>query len=262
MAFRLGLAQTRHPEDGNVVSLVENVASEAASREVDLLVFPESLMSRYEAEREQFVQEAQPVGGPFTQAVDAIAARAGLWIVYTMNEKNPDGGLPFNTAILTDSSGTRHGAYRKVHLFDSHSTTESSRMSAGNKLLAPIDTPFCKLGICICYDLRFPEAARFAATRGCELLVYPAAWVAGDNKILQWHTLLAARAIENGMFVAGVSRSDDGYIGSSAVFAPDGTLVAQADAGEQLIVCEIDIDAVREMREKIPVLEHLHPEAY
>lgn len=264
MTFTIGLAQTQHPADGDVTAMVERWAQKAAGAGVDLLVFPESLMSRYEEEQERFVNEAQPLDGPFASAIDAIAARYGLWIVYTVNELNPDGSLPFNTAVITDSSGTRRSAYRKVHLFDSHTTQESSRMSAGSLLAQPVEAPFCTIGLAICYDLRFPEVACQAALAGCTLMIYPSAWVAGNGKRLQWETLLAARAIENGMFVAGVSRSDDGYIGASLLAAPDGSIVAQAGGTgtEELLVCTVDPSAVEEMRAKIPSLQHRRPDVY
>jgi len=261
MDFTIGLAQTCHPADGNVVALVDEFAAQAKERGVDLLVFPESLMSRYEAERADFLAESQPIGGPFTQSIDAIAAHYGLWIVYTMNEANPD-GLPFNTAIIADAQGQRRGFYRKVHLFDSATTQESERMAASDKLFEPIETPFGKIGLGICYDLRFPELALAAAMKDCEIMIYPAAWVDGQGKANQWKTLLAARAIENGMFVVGVCRADKGYVGCSRVVAPDGELLAQADSTEQLVVCSIDTQESARMRKAIPSLKHRRPEIY
>ena len=261
MRFTIGLAQTCHPADGDVPALVDAYAARAAERGADMIVFPESLMSRYEKERAAFLAESQPLDGPFTQAIDAIAAKRGLWIAYTMNEANPE-GLPFNTAIISDDQGKRRGIYRKVHLFDSATTQESERMAAGDLLFAPIEAPFARIGLGICYDLRFPELARAAALAGCEVMLYPAAWVDGPGKARQWKALLAARAIENGMFAVGVCRADEGYVGCSCAVAPDGEALAQADAAEQLLTCEIDTDACARMRAAIPVLQHRRPEIY
>ena len=312
MNVTIALAQSCHPANGNVIDLVERFATEAQAEGADLLVFPESLMSRYEAEIGDFRAESQPLDGPFTQAIDAIAARFGLWIVYTMNERNDlerEGetptshacidnklnvhadaasntnldvdargsagteanaianahakrGLPFNTAIVTDNTGVRRGFYRKIHLFDSATTTESERMAASDRLFSPIDTPFGKLGLAICYDLRFPEVARAAALEGCDIMVYPAAWVDGPGKALQWETLLAARAIENEMFVVGVSRADKGYVGNSVVIGPDGTVHVRGDREERLLVARIDTDDLARMRAAIPVFDHRRPDAY
>ena len=284
MQFTLALAQTKHPQDGDVVALVQQWASRAAQAGAQLLVFPESLMSRYEIDRGDFIAQSQPVGGPFCQAVEAVAVRYGLWILYTMNELNTGdaecsaldldmdedcdslnaGSLlrPFNTAILVDDQGVRRGVYRKVHLFDTDFTQESSRMSAGDVLFNPIDTPFGRIGMAICYDLRFPEVARFAALRGCDLMIYSAAWVDGPQKVEQWRSLLAARAVENQMYVAGLSRCDKGYIGNSAVYGPDALPIAQAGSGEELLLCSLDCCNLADFRAKMPVLEHRRPALY
>lgn len=262
MQFRVGIAQTCHPEDGDVVALVERFAADAKARGVELLVFPESLMSRFEATLGDFLAQSQPVDGPFTQAIDAIAARYGLWIVYTMNELNDKGGQPFNTALVVDDSGIRRGVYRKVHLFDSATTQESERMSASDALFTPIDTPFGTLGLAICYDLRFPEVARLAALAGCTIMAYPSAWVAGPTKVEQWETLLRARAIENELFVLGACRADEGYIGTSTIVGPDGSVLAQAGGEETLLCANIDTDALERMRAAIPVFDHRRPDAY
>lgn len=259
MACRLGLAQVCHPENGDVVSLVVKYARQAADERVDLLVFPESLMCRYEEKIAAFKKNAEPLDGEFSRAMDNIAAHYGLWLVYTMNERNdshPD-AKPFNTAVVVDPLGIRRGVYRKVHLFDTDFTQESSRMSAGDKPFDPIKTPFGKLGLAICYDLRFPEVARSAAKAGCDIMLYPSAWVSGPCKELQWKTLLASRAIENQMFVAGVSRADEGYIGCSCAFGPDGVVLAQADDKERLLVFELDVSSLGDFRQKMPIIQHL-----
>lgn len=261
MKVTFGAAQTCHPADGDVVALVERFASQAKAQGVDMLVFPESLMSRYEAEIGDFLAESQPIGGPFTQAVDAIAAKYELWIVYTMNEIN-EGRKPYNTAIVVDLAGERRGVYRKVHLFDSATTQESERMSSSDELFVPIETPFGKLGVAICYDLRFPEVARKAALEGCDIMVYPSAWVDGPRKAEQWETLLTARAIENEMFVVGVCRADEGYIGTSLIIGPDGVVHARGGTSEELMVATIDLEDLGRMRAAIPVMQHRRPEVY
>jgi predicted amidohydrolase len=262
MKTTIGLAQTIHPTDANTLAVVERFAAQAHEAGIDLLVFPESLMSRYEAEKAQFLREAEVLDGPFSTAVCEIAARYGLWMVYTMNEKNPAGGNPFNTAVVVDSSGARQGVYRKVHLFDTSFTKESDRMQAGSSFFDVLETPFGKLGLGICYDLRFPEQARAAALAGADIMIYPAAWVDGKTKAEQWHTLLAARAIENEMFVVGVSRADEGYIGQSAVANPYGILVASGGPGEELITCTIDISLRKQVYEGMPVFDHRRTDIY
>ena len=262
MKVTIGLAQTCHPDDGDVIGLVERWALDAKRRGVDLLVFPESLMTRYELALGQFEAEAQPLDGPFARTVDDIARRTGLWMVYTVNEKNPDSLKPFNTAVVVDDEGCVRATYRKVHLFDAGPHRESDRMSAGDTILRPIDTPFGKLGIGICYDLRFPELARRQAIEGAEILVYPAAWVDGAGKKRQWETLLAARAIENELFAVGVCRADDGYIGSSLVASPYGRGLVEAGSDEGFYLCTLDTDGLKPLRENMPIFGHRRPDIY
>lgn len=283
MSFILGLAQCTHPADGNVVGMARFWFEAAAASKVDLLVFPEAFMGPYDEERGCYRADPEPLDGPFAHAIDALAAEFGIWIVYTLNELNPSGGRPFNTAVVTDSAGAQRGAYRKVHLFDAQGYRESDRLSAGSELFAPIETPFGKLGLAICYDLRFPEVARAAALAGCQVMLYPAAWVSGPKKALQWETLLEARAIENSMFVAGVTRTDRGYIGNSCIFGPDGALLADGEpafgselpksmqpdefdernaATEMLVMAQIDLTRIDEVRTATPSLAHRRPDVY
>lgn len=261
MEFVLGLAQTCHPKEGSVLELVDCVAAKAKKTGVDLLVFPESLMTRYEKELGDFLAAAEPLDGEFCSGVNAIAAKYGLWMVYTANELNPE-GRPFNTAVVVDDEGVICGAYRKTHLFDTDFTRESDRMGKGGVLFDPIDTPFGRIGLGICYDLRFPEVARFAALRGADMLFYPAAWVDGKLKADQWRTLLRARAIENELFVAGVSRADAGYIGQSCVIDPQGVVVAAGGPDEDLVVTRVDTAKIAEARSRMPVLDHRRPQLY
>lgn len=262
MEFTLGLAQCRHRADGDAVALVREYARQARSAGVDFIVFPESLMSRYEMDRGDFAAASQPLGGPFSRAVEGIAREFGLWMIYTMNERNDADGLPFNTAVLVDDGGARRGVYRKAHLFDTDSTKESSRMSAGGALFDPVSTPFGTIGMAICYDLRFPEVTRRAALAGCDVMVFPAAWVDGPGKVRQWKALLAARAIENQLYTVGVSRCDEGYIGHSCAFAPDGAALVEAGPQEGLFTCSVDAGKLVGSRRAMPVLDHRRPELY
>ena len=95
-----------------------------------------------------------------------------------------------------------------------------------------------------------------------QILLYPAAWVSGPGKTEQWETLLRARAIENGLFVAGVSSCDEQRIGNSRVYGPDGTLIAAGEEGEELITCEIDIQEIERVRTSTPSLKHRRPDCY
>ncbi len=258
--FRLGMAQTGFPPDGDVLAQVASFAAHAKDAGVQLLAFPENLMQPAELDASQLAALAEPLDGPFAQAMGQIARTHGLWLAFTMSERNPAGGPPFNTAVVVDAQGAVRGSYRKCHLYDAHGVRESDRMSAGDALCAPIRTPFCTLGLGICYDLRFPEVARTLALGGCDLILFPAAWHDGPRKARHWQTLLAARAIENECYVAGICHAGDRYVGTSHVFGPLGEELA--GGSDDLLVCDVAPDATRAARDAMPVFAHRRPELY
>lgn len=271
---KIALAQCRRSDDGDVLAMAAGYVRRAQAEDAELVVFPEAMMTAYDGSPTRFAAASQPLDGPFATGMAALAASFGVWIVFTMNEANPDGGKPFNTAVAVDGQGGLRGVYRKVHLFDAQGYRESDYLAAGNQLFEPIETSVGKVGLGICYDLRFPELARAAALEGANVLLYPAAWVAGPGKVRQWKTLLAARAIENGVFAVGCGSVDANRCGASCVFAPDGTLVAEApgaddganggsaDVPETLLVADIDLARVDEVRTATPSLAHRRPELY
>ena len=268
MSFMLGLAQSGFPADGNVLGMVESYAAAAQEAGVDLLVFPENLMAPRQLDAAGHMRLAEPLDGPFCTAVRACAKRHGLWMVFTMMEENPADARPFNTAVACDDTGAVRGTYRKCHLYDAHTVKESDRMSAGDALGTPIVAPFGTFGMAICYDLRFPEVARSLALGGCDLIVFPSAWHDGPHKARHWQTLLAARAIENECFVAGVCHAGSRYVGLSTIYGPLGQTLAQGSAAtdreeaEALVVARIDPAQIAAAREAMPVFEHRRPEAY
>ena len=260
MPFTLGLAQTGYPCDGNVLRQAQTLAARARLRGVELLAFPENFMSPRELSAPELATLAEPLDGPFTQSMASVARTHGLWIVFTMSEVNSADGPPFNTAVVLSSDGSIRGVYRKTHLYDAHGVRESDRMSAGHSLCAPIRTPFCTLGLGICYDLRFPEVARSLAVGGCDLVLFLAAWHDGPQKPLHWKTLLRARAIENECFVGGVCHGGQRYVRESHVYGPLGETCATGSG--DLLVCSIDPHAVTSARDAMPVLSHRRPDLY
>lgn len=262
--FKIALAQTETPTDGDVVEQARNAISEAKELGAAIVAFPEFFMSPFELDAGEYAAAAQPIDGPFATAISQLAAEAGVWVLFTMNEKNPaDPAKPFNTAVLVDNCGRRRGSYRKTHLFDAGSPAESDRATPGDALFTPVATPFGKIGLGICYDLRFPELSRAAALAGCDLMLFPAGWVDGPTKADQWEALLRARALENEMHMAGVCRAGKGYVGHSMVVAPNGSTIAQTtDNNPRVLIAEINPAATTAMRDAIPVFHHRRPELY
>ena len=260
MGFVLAIAQTGFPTDEDVLAHVEASVRKAANRGAQLVAFPENLMYPRELTAAQLARLAEPLDGPFVRGLLDIAKAHDLWIAFTTSEADPEGGLPYNTAAVASPTGSLLGTYRKCHLYDAHQVRESDRMAAGSRLCEPIRTPFCTLGIGICYDLRFPELARSLALQGCELLLFPAAWHDGPQKLLHWRTLLRARAIENECFVAGICHAGERYVGCSYAFDPLGNeLVAGTD---DVLTCDIEPTAIRSARDAMPVFSHRRPELY
>lgn len=268
MGYTIGLAQSGYPVDGDVLAQTREYAARAVEAGCQLIVFPENYMWPRKLSVEELVALAEPIEGPFVQGVAQIMREAGLWAVFTFNERNPEGGLPFNTAVAVDADGNVLASYRKCHLYDALGVRESDRLTAGDQLPEPVKTPFCTIGLQICYDLRFPEPARAAALAGCDLLVYPAAWHVGRCKPEQWETLLRARAIENELFVAGTCRSGRGFVGQSLVADPMGRVLARGEGGtkpdgiDALVVCEINPEVMASTRENMPILGHRRPQLY
>ena len=264
MSFTLALAQCSHTKENSrkaILEMAECWFKRAFEQGADLLVFPEGFMGKYSVEEKRFFVTPEPIDGFFCTQMSALAKKYAMHCIFTFNESNGE-DKPFNTAVLLNSDGEVIGLYRKVHLFDTDFIKESSRVSPGGSLFEPIATQLGKIGLAICYDIRFPELARYEALHGCQLLIIPAAWFDGCLKLEQWHTLLRARAIENEMFVAGLSRPDEGCIGNSIVFGPDGKVIASGGSVDELICANIDINEIDKVRKKMPVFKHRKPELY
>ena len=170
-----------------------------------------------------------------------------------MFERSDDPDRPFNTLVVVDGEGLR-ASYRKIHLYDSFGYKESDRLAAADPVPTVVDVAGVQVGLTTCYDLRFPELSRALARAGTDLLLVPAAWVAGPRKVAQWRALLVARAIENLAYVAGVSQPGPRYTGHSAVVDPRGEVVAAAEDGEAVVTAAVDLDVVHEARAENPSL--------
>lgn len=224
----------------------------AAVRDTDLVVLPEATMYDFGEPDRDLRPAAEPLDGPFVGLLTAEARRLGITVVAGMFERTDD--LPFNTLVVLGPDGDLVATYRKIHLYDSFGYRESDRLRAGE--IEPVVLPIgdLEVGLMTCYDLRFPELGRMLADRGAEAFVVPAAWVAGDRKVEHWRTLLAARAIENVVWVAAAGQGGERYTGHSLVADPSGTIVEEASRGDEQVTAELSVDAVRRMREVNPSL--------
>lgn len=187
------------------------------------------------------------------------AIRYGMVIVGSLPEF--DGGKVFNTSFVLDSDGSLAGAYRKIHLFSLN--REDVHFGRGEKAVV-CETSVGKLGIQVCYDLRFPETSRKLALEGAEILCFSAQWP--TVRIDHWSTLLRARAIENQLFVMGCNGcGTEGrlvYGGGSAVISPLGQVLAEAGRDEMILGAEVGTEELMAFRKLIPCFEDRRPGAY
>jgi predicted amidohydrolase len=206
-------------------------------RDVDLVVFPEAFARDFGEAGSEVSAYAEPVDGPFAAEVARVAADRRTTVVAGMFETSEDPDRPFNTLV---ARGAAEAAYRKIHLYDSFGYRESDRLSAGAPEPVVVEVGGFAVGLMTCYDLRFPELARALVDRGAEVLVIPAAWVAGPRKVEHWRTLVRARAVENTVFVAAVGQPGPRYTGHSMVVDPLGDVLAEA--GEEAEVLRVSLE--------------------
>ncbi|PWJ53061.1 Predicted amidohydrolase [Quadrisphaera granulorum] len=252
--MRLALGQLRAVDDVPTnLGLVGDVVGQAADAGADLLLLPEYAMYERARVDASFGEVAEPLDGRFGTAVAELARVRALPVVIGMVERDPRGGLPFNTLAAFGAGGELLGSYRKIHLFDSFGFRESEWIAAAPEPL-PVVVPVAeaRVGLMTCYDLRFPELARALVDDGADVLAACSSWVPGPHKLQHWDVLARARAIENGAVVAAVTQAQPISIGRSLVVDPDGTVIAQAGLEAQLLVADIDLAVVARARTRDP----------
>jgi len=226
-----------------------------APRETDLVVFPEAFARDFGEAGSDVSAYAETADGPFASEVARVAEARGTTVVAGMFESSDDPARPFNTLVVR---GAASADYRKIHLYDSFGYRESDRLTAG-PLSDPPGAALVKvgeftLGLMTCYDLRFPELARILVAAGAEVLVVPAAWVAGPRKVDHWSTLLRARAIENTVYVVAAAQPAPRYSGHSMVVDPLGDVLTEAADGDEILTATLHRDVLEEARRTNPSL--------
>ena len=215
----------------------------------DLGVLPEAFARDFGEPGSDLAPYAEPLDGPFVTEVERVSTERGATIVAGMFEQAA--GSPYNTVVVR---GGAHVDYRKIHLYDSFGYKESDVLAAGPIEPAVFDLDGTTVGVMTCYDLRFPELARALVDRGAEVLVVPAAWVAGPRKVDHWTTLLRARAIENTVYVVGVGQPGPRYTGHSMVVGPLGDVLVEAGAEAVTLRAALDLADVAQARRTNPSL--------
>ena len=269
MELSVALVQTdAGPDPVANVARAATLADAAAAAGARLVALPEYL--QYRGSDEGFRASARPIPGPFTEPFAAIAKTRGCWILAgSLAETSADPERPHNTSILLGPDGSIRARYRKIHLFDvavddGPVDLESARVAGGDEAVTA-DVDGVRLGLTICYDLRFPELYRTLALAGAEVLAVPSNFTERTGRD-HWEVLLRARAIENGAWVIAPSQiggpPDQPAFGRSMVIDPWGIIVAQAPDRESIVHAVIDTDRVASVRRQIPALANRRPATY
>ncbi len=282
--LRVGLIQHRCGDDleENMQRSLDGIAR-AADAGAKLVLLQELHRSRYfcQTEDTNVFDLAEPIPGPSTEALSKAARDHGVVIVGSLFEKRAV-GLHHNTAVILDADGRLAGRYRKMHIPDDPGFYEKFYFTPGDLGFEPVDTAVGRLGVLVCWDQWFPEAARLMALAGAELLLYPTAigWDSRDDeaeKMRQrdaWITIQRAHAVANGLPVLACNRtghepdpSDSSpgidFWGSSFVAGPQGEFLALAETDEEaVLIADVDRSRTRDVRRIWPYLRDRRIDAY
>lgn len=279
----VALVQMRCAEDAdaNLARALE-LTRAAAGEGAQLICLPELFRSRYfcQSEDQAHFALAEPVPGPSTEAFAALAAELGVTIVISLFERRAP-GLFHNTAAVVDRHAGYLGKYRKMHIPDDPRFYEKYYFTPGDLGFRSFDTTVGRLGVLVCWDQWYPEAARLTALKGAELLIYPTAigWHPeekskyGERQHDAWELAQRAHAVANGCFVLAINRtgfepdpSGSGGIefwGQSFVAAPDGRILVRGPVAEEAILTvELDLGEMEAFRLGWPFLRDRRIDAY
>lgn len=258
ISVSLGQMDVRIGEVERNLATMKAMTAEAAKNGSDLVAFPELWSTGYDLSSAQ--EYATPTDSGLFSAVASVAQQQRIAILGSTLSLLGEGQYG-NTAVYFDDQGRNLGVYSKIHLF--RLMNEEQYLTAGSGLTT-VDTPWSKLGLAICYDLRFPELFRSYALGGATVVILPAEWP--NPRLSHWLTLLQARAIENQMFIIACNRvgatGDTTFFGHSCVIDPWGEFLVLADEEEGIWTAELDLTMVPSIRSKIPVFDDRRPDLY
>ena len=282
--LRVGFLQQHNTADAkdNILRLGEGI-TDLAKRGAQLIVLQELHNTLYFCQTEDvdLFDLAEPIPGPSTSFYCELAKRLGVVIVASLFEKRAP-GLYHNTAVVIESNGEIVGKYRKMHIPDDPAYYEKFYFTPGDLGFHPIQTSVGKLGVLVCWDQWYPEAARLMALQGAEMLIYPTAIGYAENDTpeeqqrqrMAWQTVMRGHAVANGLPVVAVNRvgfekdpsgQTDGiqFWGTSFVAGPQGEILYEASADdEESIVIEMDMERSEQVRRWWPFLRDRRIDAY
>ncbi|PVU94329.1 hypothetical protein BB561_002634 [Smittium simulii] len=240
-----------------------SLIKEGASRKAAIIFFPEA--SDYIASHKtQILEYAQPLSGTFLSDIRNAAKTYNIWVSIGIHEKAEDGNKPYNSNILINNSGDIVQVYRKLHLFkvdidDGPRLSESFHIAEGSKIASPVSSPVGKLGLAICYDVRFPELSSALRRLGAHGITYPSVFTEKTGAA-HWDILLRARAIETQTYIyaaaqIGNHNSKRSSYGNSMIVDPWGTIIAKCSSTLEptIATAEINLEYLELVRKQLPV---------
>jgi len=263
--IRLALAQIASKREDKQANLdkFEKLAQKAKDHRADLVIFPEMSLTGYVI-RDQLYELAEPIPGPSVHRIEEIAKKTGTHVIFGMPElSEKTRATLFNTSVFVGPDGLI-GKYRKMFL-PTHSVFEEKRHFRPGYQAAAFDTAIGKIGLCICYDIFFPEVTRLLRLHGAQLIICISASPAVRRSYFE--ILTASRALENTAFLAYVNLVgvEDGlqFWGGSRLIAPTGDIIVKAKYDEEdFVLCDVNYNDIRAAETFIPTLKDLRPELF
>lgn len=266
--MKIGICQIEVGDDKDKnIEKAENMIKEAADNGSDIVVLPEMFNCPYENKYFPLFAETYP--GKTTDTLANLSRKLGIYIIGGSIPEKDDNTI-YNTSYIFDREGKLIGKHRKMHLFDIDVENgikfkESDTLGFGQDITV-VDTEYCKIGVAICYDMRFPELLRLMTLYGAEVIIVPAAFNMTTGPA-HWKLLARARALDNQVYFVAASPSRNmnaSYhaYGHSIIVNPWGTILKEADEKECIIYGDIDLDMVQKVRRELPLLKHRRTDIY
>jgi omega-amidase len=268
MTFQLALCQMKVGMDKNAnLAAAESMIREAAGKGAGMVALPEMFNCPYS--NKYFRDYAETEKGDTVQFLSSLARELKIYLVGG-SIPELDNGNVYNTSFSFDKDGNVIGKHRKIHLFDIDVKggirfMESDTLTPGNSMTV-FDTEFCKVGVAICYDVRFPELFRRMTLAGARLVILPGAFNMTTGPA-HWELTMRARALDNQIYFAAVSPARDiegpyQAYGNSCIATPWGEFCGKTDYQESIVSADLNLDFVDSIRDQLPLLKHRKPELY
>jgi len=261
--MRVAVAQLMSSPDKTAnLEKAKKYIEKAKKMGADFVVIPETFMV-FPAPGVNYADVAETLDGPFVTGLKEAAKENQIYVVCGMYEPEKGENVrAYNTTVVLNREGKIIHKYRKTHLYDAFAYQESKSVIPGDGPLQVFETEFGKIGLMVCYELRFPEIARQLAMQGADVIMVPTAWLMGYLKEEQFEILIRSRAIENTVYVCASDQVGNSISGRSMIVDPMGLIIGSTGEEESIFAADIDPDRIRRVREKNPCVAQRRTEFY